>query len=394
MATAPPVTASAERTDLAIITNGEQFQQALALFDKSYNVLTPFANIGGLAPQHAIFTTVIRINTDRAAGQVYDGVIADRQGNERNGLQYLKPGEVALAKNGLRSIAEGLGISFKLVHLSDGGAIRNFYHVKAIAAYRGVDGAWVVREASEVWDLRDDSERMRGWTANQIAEGRKHGMRQCETHAINAAIRECGCGVKQVYTKAELAKPFVAFRVNFVPDANSAEQMRIVTERAMQGASALFAQQTHTLPPAAVDPFADPFADAGGTSRAIDAIPVGSGSTAAASSARPAASAPAPKAEEPPCDGAVKIAKVDSKEFTYQNGAKKGTKGLRYLIVDSTGTEYSTFSKTHYDDAVRFKAANEWVEIATETNGQYTNIIEILKAGTQPALDGLADMAT
>jgi hypothetical protein len=354
-------------------------------------VLTPFQNIGGIAPQHAIFTTVINISTDRAAGQVYDGVTVDSNGNERRALQYVKPGEVALAKNGLRSIAEGLGISIKLVHLSDGGAIRNFYHVKAIAAYRGVDGAWVVREASEVWDLRDGSERMRGWTANQIAEGRKHGMRQCEAHAINAAIRECGCGVKQTYTKAELAKPFVAFRVNFVPDANNAEQMRIVTERAMQGASALFAQQQHALPPAAVDPFADAFVEAphGGAAAPTS---VGRGATDAASGTKPAATAPAaaaPKADEPPCEGAVKIA--DIKEF---KGVKNGRPWVKWTIVDSNGVEASTFSKTDFEDATRFRKSGEWVEIATETQGQYTNIIEIVKAGSNPTLDGLSDMET
>jgi hypothetical protein len=39
----------------------------------------------------------------------------------RNVLQFLKPGEVALAKNGLRSIAEGLGISIHLEYPSAGG---------------------------------------------------------------------------------------------------------------------------------------------------------------------------------------------------------------------------------------------------------------------------------
>lgn len=386
MAPTANATAAAERQDLAIITSGEQFQEALARFEKIYNVLTPFASIGGLAPQHAIFHTVIAINPDPAAKQVYDGV-----DNGRRLLQYIKPGEVALAKNGLRSIASGLGISIKLIHLSDGGAIRHFYHVKAIAAYRGLDGSWEVREASEVWDLRDGSDRMRGWTVNQIGEGRKHGMRQCEAHAINAAIRECGCGVKQTYSIEELKKPFVAFRVNFVPDANNAEQMRIVTENAMRGASALFSQQTAAaLPPAVVDPFADAFPEAR-NGETIAVKPVGSGATAAASAAK----TPVPaKADEPPCEGAVKIASVTEEPFTYRNGPKAGTQGKRWAIVDSLGTRYTTVSHQIRDDAKRFDASKEWVEIATETNGAFVNIIEITKAGTQPALDGLADMET
>jgi hypothetical protein len=368
-----------ESTELAVITTPEQFQTALARLTDRCNVLTPFASIGGLAPQHAIFTTVVNISLDKSAGQVYDGM----NDAGRNVLQFLKPGEVALAKNGLRSIAEGLGISIHLEYPS-AGQVRHYWHVKAIAAYRGLDGAWVQREASEEWDLRDGSERMRGWTANQTAEARKHGLRQCETRAINAAVRECGCGVKQAYTRAELAKPFVAFRVNFVPNMADADTRKLVTERAMQGASALFAQAT---PAAAVAHDGDPFAG----DDPIEATHVGRGSTTAAS----APSTPAPKADEPPTADAVKIARYDEKEFTYQNGAKKGTKGVRFLISDSRGVDYSTFSKTHYDDAVRFKAEDAWVEIVTETNGQYTNIIEIVRAGTQPPLDGLdADMRT
>src|SRR6185503_17371950 len=132
--TAPP----SERTDLSIVTSAEQYSGMLARLQDRFNILTPFATIGGLAPQHVVFPAVVVISVDPNAKEVYDGVNA--QGEQ--GLQYLKPGEVALAKNGLRKIAEGLGISIHLEYPTPG--IRHYWHVKAIAAYKGVDGQWVI----------------------------------------------------------------------------------------------------------------------------------------------------------------------------------------------------------------------------------------------------------
>lgn len=378
MAAAATATAKAEpmteTTGLAIITSADQFNRTIATIQKAYHVLTPFTNIGAIAPQHAIFTSVVQVDTDKAAGEVYDGMQGDR-----NVLQFLKAGEVALAKNGLRKIAEGLGISIHLEYLSDGGAIRHFYHVKAVAAYRGLDGSWVQREASELWDLRDGSERMRGWTANQVAEGRKHGLRQCETRAINAAIRECGCGVKQSYKKEELSKPFLAFRVNFVPDMADPEQRRAITERAMQGASVLFAQQTSSSSVPSM-PTSDAFADA-----PIDAVPVGSGATAAAQG-KPT-TPPTPKADEPPNPDAVKVKNAFVKEGVNQKTNKPWKKSV---VVDHNDVEYSSFDMRHVEDAKKFQAENAWVDIGYEMNGPYRNIIEITKA--QPSLPGLDEV--
>lgn len=380
---AAPAPAEPKTTALSIISTPEQFQTTLATVERNYNVLTPFATIGGLAPQYVIFPSVVRINIDAAAAEVYDG----KNGRGESKLQYLGPDEVALAKNGLRKIAEGLGISIRLEYLRDGVSPEHYYHVKAVAAYRGLDGQWVQREASEVWDLRDGSDRMRGWTVGQISEGRKHGLRQCEARAINAVIRECGCGVKQKYSRAELQKPFLAMRVNFIPNMDDPDQRRIVTERALQGSSTLFAQsQSQPSSPTGSVPFTDgEFIDSPAP------VHVGGGATAAASG-QSAAPAPTPPVDLPPCEGAVKIASAEPREFVYKNGAKTGQKGTKFVIVDSNGVEFSTFSKTHYDDAVRFKASNEWVEIATETNGQFTNIIEITKAGTEPHLPGLDEV--
>lgn len=255
--------AKADRTP-PVITTAEEFRASLERWQgRQFNVLTPFSNISGLAPSHGILTSIVQINLDKTAGDVYDG------------LPFLKGGDVALAKNGLRRIAEGLGISTRLEYIAVG-IIPNYWHVKAIATYKGIDGSLVSREGSQEWDLRDGSDRLKGWTPNQISEGRKNGLRQCETRAINAAIRECGCGIKQSYKKEELARPFVAVRVMLNPDMSDPEVRRMVTAAALGGMQALYPAATHSapaMPPAPMDAYQDdePRSVGRGSSPAIQA---------------------------------------------------------------------------------------------------------------------------
>lgn len=211
-----------------IITTQEEYSASMLSWkERHYNLLTPFAKISGLAPAHGVIATVVTISIDLNDAEAFTNV------------PYLKKDQYALAKRGLRKVAEGIGISTQLEYLSVN-QIRHYWHVKAIASYRGIDGATVTREGSQEWDLRDGSERLKGWTNNQIDEGRKYGLRNCETRAINAAIRECGCGIKQAYYRDELARAFVAVRVVLKPDMTDPDQKRAVIQAYFGAKSLLY----------------------------------------------------------------------------------------------------------------------------------------------------------
>jgi hypothetical protein len=369
---AAPSTELAKTPD--VITTADQFRGAVQRWQGSYNLLTPFTNISGLAQAHVIFSTVIPINLNPLAGEVYDG------------LPFLKGGQVAIAKNGLRKIAEGLGISTRLEYISVG-AVHYYWHVKAIASYTGIDGKRVEREASMEWDLRDGSPRLKGWTPKQVEEGRKYGLRACETRAINAAIRECGAGVKQAYTKDELSRPFVAVRVALQPDMSDPDIKRMVTEHFVGASRALYASNQAPSP-------ADPWADHDEPSPRQ----VGQGSTSSASApaqtTAAASSAPAQgqetkAADQPPTADAVRIVDIKS-----TSGEKNGRPWTRFAIVDSRAEEHSTFSKTIAAAAEKFKGDRTWVEIITATSedGRYKNLEEIIVAGSEPDLPGLENL--
>src|SRR3990167_7058141 len=221
------------RTDSpGVITTPRQFTESLARWsERHFHVLSAFTNISGLPAQHAIIASLVQVSTDLAIGEVYDG---------SGGMPFLKADEVALTKIGLHKIAECGGVSTSTIR-TDPRTIPYFWEMKAVGTYRGVDGAVVTREATMEWDLRDASDRIKGFTPNQIKEARKHGLRDCEARAVNAVIRECGCGVKQKYTRKELEKPFVVLRVVFQPDMRDPETRRLVAEKALGGTNALYA---------------------------------------------------------------------------------------------------------------------------------------------------------
>jgi hypothetical protein len=357
-----------------VITSAEEYSRSMQTWREKFNVMTPFTSVSGIAPSFGIIASVVRINPEAAGGEVYSGTTPDG----RPAMPFLKgkkgeaSEELAIAKIGLRKIAECGGISTSTTR-TDPRTIPHYWEFKATASYRGLDGSTVTREATFEWDLRDGSDRMKGWTANQITEGRKNGLRACESRAINAAIRECGCGIKQKYTRAELEKPFLVVRVAFQPDMQDPAIKEMVTRQALGGVHAMYPAAGRELPPADVVDAEEIAADS--------PRQVGRGSTAATAPAKPAE-------DLPPVEGAVKIAKaVEVKPWE-----KGGRKGERYLIVDSNGVQYSTFDKQHRADADRFFASKDWVEIITEKNGEFTNIVEIVKAGSEPNLPGLDEV--
>lgn len=343
------------------ITTPEAYATQLAEWQQHFNVLTPFSTFSHLAPGWGISGTVVPINPDPAAGDVYAG------------LPFLKGNERAIAKKGLRKLAEGAGVSTQTYEVTT--AERYHWKVKAIATYRGIDGAQLTREATKEWDLRDGSPQMRGWTQAQILEARKHGLRNCEARAINAAIRECGCGIDQKYSVEQLRKPFVAIRVSYQPDYSDPEIRRMVAQNALGATAALYAGPAAPLRAIPDDEGVDEPRHVGSSS-SVAASTSGSAPSAATSAGdRPA------NPDEPPCEGAVRIVKVEPKP-----GEKNGRKYVRFLITDSNGVEHSTFDTSIKDAAEKAKATNAWVEVIVEQNGQYKNLVEIAPAGQSPGL--------
>lgn len=356
--------ATADTRTPAVIRTPDEFTTALQRWGDRFHILTPFTTMSGIAASHGLVVSQVRLNPAKDGGDVYDG------------LPFLKPNEVAIAKIGLRKLAEGAGMSLETLRM-DPRTIPFYWEVKAIATYRGIDGAMVRREATKEWDLREGSPQLKGWTANQVSEARKHGLRNCEARAINAVIREFG--IRQKYTREELAKPFVVVRCAFQPDLADPEIKKLVTQSALSATSALYPGSAPQLAPAPIVDETAPEPRLVGSSAA--AAPA-SGSVSPAQTSAPAAAGGA-GGDEPPTDDAVRIVEVKAvKEGTSRNGGK----WTLWKVIDSHGVEYSTLDNDVAAAAQKARDAKAWVECITETKGEYTNLVEISPAGQSPRL--------
>lgn len=349
----------------AVITTPEQYRDALQRWAQHYNVLTPFTSVSGIAPSFGLIASVVKLSPDKSAGEVYDGLpfLKGQKGTPSE--------ELAPAKIGLRKLAECGGISTSTTR-TDPRSMPHYWEFKAVASYRGLDGSTITREATFEWDLRDGSDRLKGWQPNQVTEGRKNGLRNCEARAINAAIRECGCGIKQKYTRAELEKPFVVVRVAFQPDMTDPDIKRMVTQQALGGVHSLYPAAARELPASQDVVDHEPVTEEPKT--------VGRGSTAKASD--PAQ----PDPDQPPTPHSVRIMKIEEK-----SGEKNGRPWTKWTVIDSNGTEATTFSRSTKADADTFLKERAWVEIIVESSedGKYRNIMDIVRAGQQPKLPEL-----
>jgi hypothetical protein len=351
-----------------VLTTAEEYRIALAKWEGKYNVLTPFTNVSGIAPSFGIIASVVKINTDVAAGgEVYGGLLFLK------GQKGTQSEELALAKIGLRKLAECGGISTNAVR-TDPRTIPYYWEFHATASYRGLDGTMITRSATFEWDLRDGSDRLKGWQPNQVTEGRKNGLRNCEARAINAAIRECGCGIRQKYTRAELDKPFLVVRVAFQPDMQDPAIKEMVTRQALGGTSLLYPSPARELP--AVD------------AEVIDNEPrqVGSGSTAPAAAPTPPAAPVAPTLP----DGAVLIVKVEKTEHKRRDGGKFS----KWTAIDSNGVAHVTTDRKVGEALERCAEKKTPVELTSEENEYQENkITELLPVG-EPRQGSLPDPST
>jgi len=357
----------------ATITTPEAFTAKLAEWERHFNVLTPFTTFSHLGPSLGISGTICQINPDaRPDGprEVYSG------------LPFLKAGEVAIAKKGLRKLAEAGGISTQTYELPT--SDRYYWKVKAVATYRGLDGTPISREATKEWDLRDGSPQLRGWKPDQVQEGRKHGLRNCEARAINAAIRECGCGIDQKYSAEQLRKPFLVVRVAFQPDMSDPVIKQIVTQGFMAASSALYSG-AGALGAGAPRPIPDEEDERPTEPRLVGASAAAASTPGPVPSAATSTGAAAPVVDptRPPTPDAVRI--VEAKPVTGIS-KKSGKPYTKYDITDSHGVVHSTFDKGLFDAAMDAKQAQAWVEIAVEINNGFKNLVEITPAGQQPSM--------
>jgi hypothetical protein len=410
---------------------------------KGYHVLSPAIQVWAFAPGYGVNVSIVQLDPavdDRGLGRdtYFDRTTMKAPDGRDGDPDVMAPtAERAIAAIGLRRIAQCAGVAWhpELTGRTDDRRIQHYWEFRAVGLVQTYDGTWLSLQATKEVDLRDGSAQIGGWTPERWAElmernrtakaderkwsingwsekrvlqARGAGLRNAESKAMNAAIRMIG--LKHKYSVAELNKPFIVLRANYIPDLADPRIRQLVAERAMSGTAALFApHQPMRILPAPVEPL---MLDAPATVEHVFVAPAGPSAPAQAPSQPPApasaspapaatgshapAVAPAPPAARqatppshapatlPPGARFVQSTKI-AKTGTNDNGA-----WTKFDIVFSDGLAVSTFSETDAGVAAEAQSKGVPVTIKTSSAGKYGTKLESIAFVDldQPALFG------
>jgi hypothetical protein len=202
---------------------------------------------------------------------------------------FMKADQRAPNKVGLRKLSNALGIEWLPQNCGrvDDGRRPHVCRFAVTGVYRTFDGAVQNLTGTAEIDFSDGSEQIGGWTPAAWAElmtknkaalsagskkdeldwsvggwseqrvraARQKVVERAETAAKNRAIRDIG--LRHVYTLAELRKPFVCFRMTYVPDMSDPEIKRLVTMNNLSGLAMLYPQLALNPAPVAQGPDVD-----------------------------------------------------------------------------------------------------------------------------------------
>ena len=372
----------------SVITEPDVYARVYVDLKKRYHVLTPFASFSGLAPQHGLIVAKVLIDSDPDHGEVYQDKLFCKTKDDRGQVLHEDQQEVALTKVGLRklALAGGMNLTSDIIDTSK----RHRWVLRGNNRFVGLDGAVQTFSAIEEYDLADGSPQIRGWTEKQKEAARAHGMRGADARAMNAACREFG--IKQKYTRAELKKPFAIMRVMFIPDATNEVQMRIITERALQGAIPQMYPQA-AIPLEGIDGMAAPPLET------IEGVAVPPAAKAAEQATK-AADAKAQEASGPRIPvGFVLIKSIEVKQIQRrpkgnQTKEEAGT-FPKFVVIDSNGEEHVTIKKAYSESLYKLWNKDDWtkgrpVQIESRQNAYQENEIDEIEpypeSGEEPPL--------
>jgi hypothetical protein len=365
------ITASASQ----MITTPTMLADRIREWREIAHVLTPAVQISAIAQQYEIAVSVVVLDTTvdkRGIGpEVYS------LGEDGRGVPWLSRGECAIGKVGLLKISQAAGVTWdpRYCGRTDDRRERYYWEYKAVGSYVDFTGASQTIQATFELDLRDGSPALKGFTGPQIDATRRAGLRICESKAMNAAIRELG--IRQKYQIKDLEKPFVIFRVMFVPDMKDPMQRRLVTERALAGSAALYPAHRQI--------------ETGAPPEVIDVTPERQEPVAPATAETPAGTVNTTTGEiveekpaAPPAPTGPTITRIDPQSGKARDTGRPYTKSILTL---SDGRTIYTFDKDVAKLADTFMREKTPIEVTPHETKWGVEIVELQRATAQLPYD-------
>lgn len=185
-----------------------------------YHIVTPTMMVGSLPAGCEVFTSIVTINRDPDAKEVYK----------------LPGGRLGLDRVALDRIFAAAGGSWIRSHRVDDRSHPHYCAWEAVAAYKQFDGQVCVVPGNVDIDVREPDgpayveivtkhESKNEDPSKQLLELRKFLARHCESKAMNRAI--ANIGIRRSYTEKELGLPFLVARLAFTGRTEDPELRKV-----------------------------------------------------------------------------------------------------------------------------------------------------------------------
>jgi hypothetical protein len=152
---------------------------------------------------------------------------------------FCESNEVAFKRDALLKMWSAAGGRDVLSLREDTGKDPYYVTWKFGGSVMDMSGQWLASQKSKEIDLTDGSPAAAIMTPKQLGQQRSEIVSLAEAKAHNRVIRQL-LGIRQKYTTAEAAKPFVLMRLVLVPDMGDPLTRAMVLANAMGAQQALF----------------------------------------------------------------------------------------------------------------------------------------------------------
>ncbi len=232
------------------ITEIEELTAAWRSLEGQANLVSPVASFSSIPELHGVSLRAVII--DPATNKYGQGPEVYRD------ARFCEDDEVALGGVGLQKISAAAGVQFLSQRRLDDRSDPYYCEVEVTLGVRDFDGMWRQVIKTRAVDLRDGAPetlkpeklekpggrwektgKMVSIDPSALADRRRHIQSLAETKAFHRALRTI-LTLKQKYTKAELAKPFVVPKLVAALDSSDPEQKRALIDMALGREAALY----------------------------------------------------------------------------------------------------------------------------------------------------------
>jgi len=222
------------------------------------NLLMPSTHIAGLSEFHAPVVEKVYLSSKLDDGDVYPHSDEDDEAKKK----------FRLTKQALMKLSVCAGIIWSPTETKrlDNRADRNYCAFAAVGGIKKADGQPVFFKAEFDIDFEVIEEELRALyekkakkfkkdasakeradyvdfcVKRDMLQKRKHKLKLAEAGAMNRVVREI-LGLKNAYTAAELARPFVMVRIVFKPDYNDKEVKKQLIAAHVQSMTGIYGKQ-------------------------------------------------------------------------------------------------------------------------------------------------------